>query len=93
MASWTLKTLWIDGEPVEFGDGSTLNHDRQTLTVQSCGKLPCGECTSVTLKVEVSNGTTYEGYAKAGIPKVVVNSLPALYIFAFTAEPPLVPSR
>ena len=90
--AWALRTLWIDGELVEFEGGSALDHDRHTLTVNSCGKLPCGECTAVRLKVELINGTTYEGCAHAGIPKVVVHALPALYTFEFTATPPLLPA-
>ena len=91
MSSWTLKALWISGESVQFLEGSCLDQDRRALTVNSRGKLPCGPCTNVALKVELTDGTTYEGIAEAGIPKVVVSTLPALYTYSFSADPPLVP--
>lgn len=93
MAALPLKALWIGDKPIEFTDGSTLDTDLQTLTVHSLDvRLPFGGGEKVMVRVELTNGSLYEGRATTKMPRDVAHrGFPTLHVYEFTAPSPLSP--
>lgn len=92
MAASPVRALWVGDKPVEFNDG-TLDHDLQALTVQSLERLPFGYAEKVTVKVELTNGTVYEGKATTKMPRDVARrGFPTVHVYEFSAPSPLSPA-
>lgn len=93
MATLPLKALWIGDKPIAFTDGSTLDTDLQTLTVHSLEvRLPLGGGEKVTVKVQLTNGATYQGQATTKMPRDVGGrGAPTLHIYEFSARSALSP--
>lgn len=89
-----MKALWIGGQAVEFADGSTLDTDLQTLVVVSLEvRLPIGVGEKTAVKIELKNGTTYEGNATSKMPRDVGGrNQPTLHVYEFFATVPLTPA-
>lgn len=91
MATLPLRALRIGDKPIVFTDGSTLDTDLQTLTVHSLEtRLPFGNGEKSTVRVELMNGTVYEGEATTKMPRDVARrGFPTLHIYQFSARVPL----
>jgi hypothetical protein len=93
MAALPLKALWIGGKPYEFADGSALDTDLQALTVHTLDvRLPLGGGEKVKVKVELTNGRSYEGDAVTKMPRDVARrGFPVLHVYELDARAPLTP--
>jgi len=93
MATLPLRALWIGDKPIAFAGGSTLDTDLQTLIVQSIDvRLPFGSGEKVTVRVELTNGSVYEGQATTKMPRDVGSrGNPTIHIYEFNARSPLSP--
>lgn len=93
MATLPLKALWIGDKPVQFSDGSTLDTDLQALIVTSLEvRLPIGFNEKVTVKVELTNGRTYEGQATTKMPRDIARrGFPTVHVYEMEARSPLTP--
>lgn len=95
MATLPLRALWIGETPVAFSEGSSLDTDLQKLTVVSLEvRLPIGVGEKVAIKVELTNGHTYEGPATSKMPRDMGGrNQPTLHIYEFEAPQPFVLSN
>jgi hypothetical protein len=86
-----LRALWIGEKPVVFSGGSTLDSDLRALTVQSLEvRLPFGSGESVSVRVELTNGETYEGQMTTKMPRDVGSrGNPTVHVYEFSARAPL----
>lgn len=93
MATLPLKALWIGDQPIAFADASTLDTDLQSLVVVSLEvRLPVGYNETVKVRVELRNGSMYEGQATSKMPRDVGGrDRPTLHIYEFFASTPLAP--
>lgn len=91
MATLPLKALWIGDKPVQFSDGSTLDTNLQALIVTSLEvRLPIGFGEKVTVKVELTNGRTYEGEATTKMPRDIARrGFPTVHVYELEARSPL----
>jgi hypothetical protein len=91
MSTFPLRALWIADNPVIFSGGSTLDSDLLTLVVQSVEvRLPFGLNEKVAVKVELTNGSVYEGQMTSKMPRDVGSrGNPTVHIYEFTAKAPL----
>jgi hypothetical protein len=94
MATLPLRALWIGDKPIAFTDGSTLDTSLQTLIVHSLDvRLPFGGGEKVTVRVQLTNGTTYQGQATTKMPRDVGGrGAPTLHVYEFSARSPLSPT-
>jgi hypothetical protein len=95
MGTLPLKALWVGEKPIAFAGGSTLDTDLRTLTVQSLDvRLPFGGGEKVSVRVELTNGKTYEGHTTTKMPRDVGSrGAPTIHVYEFSAKSPLSPAN
>ena len=94
MATLPLRALWIGAKPIAFSGGSALDADLRTLTVQSLEvRLPIGVGETVAVKVELANGTAYEGQMTTKLPRDIGSrGNPTIHVYELSAQSPLEPA-
>jgi hypothetical protein len=91
VATLPVRALRIGENTIAFSGGSTLDTDLQTLIVQSLEvRLPIGAGEEVTVRVELTNGQTYEGQMTSKMPRDVGSrGCPTIHVYEFSARSPL----
>ena len=91
MAALPLKALWIGDKHMGFASGSALDSDLQSLIVQSLEvRLPIGSGEKVMVRVELTNGSIYEGQMITKMPRDVGRrGSPTYHVYEFSSQTPL----
>lgn len=88
MSSSELSAIWIDGESVEFTNGSRLDSNLRELNINSVEPLTFVQDKVYSVRVALTRGDTYEGRMSAGLETMVVRDevRGTLYTCEFTSS-------